>query len=57
MIKRCVLCGEVIVEEFGKLQVTVVKNKDEQGALQLVYVCCDCQGKERWYEKAQIKGV
>ncbi len=57
MGKKCVICGETIGEEYGKLKGTMVKAKDEKSKNQLIYVCSMCQKKEDWIEKAKVKGA
>lgn len=57
MTHKCILCNEVIEEEHGKLQGTVVKIKNEKNVNQLVYVCSLCMKDEKWLENAQIKGA
>ncbi len=56
MAKKCVICGKGIGEEYGKLQGTIVKVK-EDNKNRLIYVCSDCQKQEGWIEKAKIKGA
>ena len=56
MSKKCVLCSEPIIEEYGKLKGTsirIVENKKTS----LIYVCSDCQKTENWLEKARIKSA
>jgi hypothetical protein len=50
--KKCKLCENEIVEEYGKLAGTVVKKKvDDKN--ELVYVCSTCQKQKDWIEKAK----
>jgi len=56
MAKKCVVCNESIEEEFGKLQGTMLKLK-EDNKNQLIFVCSDCQKQENWIEKAKVKSV
>jgi hypothetical protein len=57
MSKKCTLCNEKIEEQYGKLQGTIIKAKDENKKNQLIYVCKECMKKENWIEEAKIKGV
>jgi len=57
MAQKCILCGEKIEEEFGKLNGTIVKAKNEYNKNQLIYVCSTCQKKDGWVENAKVKGV
>lgn len=57
MAKKCVNCNSNVEEEYGKLQGTIVKVKNENNKNQLVYVCSDCQREDGWIEKAKIKSV
>lgn len=57
MKENCVICGEKIVEEFGKLIGTIVKVKDEKGERQLIYVCSTCMKQDDWVNVAKIKGA
>lgn len=57
MAKKCVICNENIIEEFNKLQGTIVKAKDENNKNQFIYVCSNCQKQEGWIEKAKIKSA
>ena len=57
MAKKCVICGEKIKEEFGKLKGTILKSMDENKKSYLIYVCSDCQKKENWLEKAKVRAV
>ena len=56
MTKKCAICVKEIEEEYGKLQGTIVKVK-ENNKNQFIYVCSDCQKGENWIEKAKIKSV
>ena len=56
MAKKCVNCGKGVEEEYGKLQGTIVKVK-ENNKNKLIYVCSDCQKEEGWIEKAKIKSA
>ena len=55
--KKCVICNEKIEEEYGKLKGTLVKSKNEKGVNDFIYVCKDCQKKDKWVEEAKIKGA
>ena len=57
MSNKCVICGEKIEEDFGKLKGTLLKVKDENNRNQMIYICSDCQKQEGWIEKAKVKGV
>lgn len=57
MAKKCILCSKGIGEEYGKLQGTMLKVKDEKNKNQLFYVCSECQKEKDWIEKAKIKAV
>jgi len=56
MAKKCVICSNSIEEEFGKLQGTMLKLK-EDNKNQLIFVCSTCQQQENWIEKAKIKSI
>lgn len=56
MAKKCVICSGSIEEEYGKLQGTIVKVK-EDNKNQFIHVCSSCQKKEKWIEEAKIKSV
>lgn len=56
MAKKCVICDKGIEEEYGKLQGTIVKVK-EDNKNRFIYVCSDCQKQDKWIEKAKIKDV
>jgi len=56
MAKKCVSCKNEIEEEFGKLQGTMLKLK-EDNKNQLIFVCSTCQQQEGWIEKAKVKAV
>ncbi|HUS50722.1 MAG TPA: hypothetical protein VMZ91_11195 [Candidatus Paceibacterota bacterium] len=56
MAEKCVICNSEIKEEFGKLQGTVLKVK-ENNKNKLIYVCSDCQKTDGWIEKAKIKSA
>lgn len=55
--KKCVICDEAIVEEYGKLNGTIIKVVDEKKKSQHLYVCSDCQKTPNWLEKAKVKGA
>lgn len=57
MSKKCVICNEIIYENYGKLKGTLIKVLDENKKKDFFYVCSDCQKKEGWIEKAKIKAV
>lgn len=57
MAKKCVVCNNAIEEEYGKLQGTMLKVKNETGKNELIYVCSECQKQKDWIEKAKIKSV
>ncbi len=57
MAKKCAICNENIEEEFGKLEGTVIKVKDENNKNQFIHVCSNCQKKKDWIENAKIKAV
>ena len=55
--KNCILCGEELSEDFGKLKGTMLKIVDDKKK-SFVYICNSCMKKdEKWLEKARIKGV
>jgi len=56
MAEKCILCNEKIEEEFGKLQGTLVKVK-ENNKNSFIYVCSNCQKQEDWIEKAKVKAA
>ncbi len=56
MVKRCVICNKEIEEEYGKLQGTIVKVK-EDNKNKMIYICSECQKTDSWIEKAKIKAV
>ena len=56
MTKKCAVCNESIEEEFGKLQGTMLKLK-EDNKNQLIFVCSACQQQENWIEIAKVKSV
>jgi hypothetical protein len=57
MTKKCVICNADISEEYGKLNGTLVKAVDENKRKNFIPVCCECQRKDGWIEKAKIKGA
>ena len=57
MAKKCIICQSNIEEEYGKLQGTMLKVKNETGKNQFIYVCSNCQKEKNWIEKAKIKSV
>ena len=57
MAKKCEICSEEIEEECGKLNGTIIKTKDEKKKIQFIYVCSNCQKKDKWIEIAKIKGA
>lgn len=56
MAKKCINCKNEIEEEFGKLQGTMLKVKENDKNF-LIYVCSACQMEENWIEKAKVKSV
>ena len=56
MAKKCVNCKNEIEEEFGKLQGTMLKVKENEKNF-FVYVCSTCQKQENWIETAKVKAV
>jgi hypothetical protein len=56
MAKKCVTCNKSIEEEYGKLQGTTVKVK-ENNKNKLIHICSDCQKEEGWIKKAKIKSA
>ena len=55
--KKCILCGEELLEDFGKIKGTMLGIVDDKKK-NFVYVCSSCMKKdEKWLEKAKIKGV
>ena len=57
MVHSCILCGEKIVEEFGKLAGTILKVKNKPGKNEFLYVCSDCTKTDNWIENAKVKGA
>ncbi|MDD5193499.1 MAG: hypothetical protein PHF67_02835 [Candidatus Nanoarchaeia archaeon] len=57
MEKRCMICNEIIEEDFGKLKGTLLKARDENHRNYLIPVCNQCQKGDNWIEKAKVKGV
>lgn len=57
MAKKCILCNNSLEEEYGKLQGTMLKVKNEENKNMFVYVCSECQKEDEWIEKAKIKSV
>ena len=51
------ICEELIDEEYGKLDGTILKVKDENNNSSFIHVCSDCQKNDKWIEKAKVKGV
>ena len=51
------ICNEMIEEDCGKLNGTMLKVKDENNNCSLIHVCSYCQKDKNWIEKAKIKGV
>ena len=56
-MKKCVICNNNINEEFGKLNGTILKVKDENKKLQMLHVCSECMKKSDWIDVAKIKGA
>ncbi len=56
MTEKCILCGNQIQEQYGKLQGTILKVK-EDNKNKFIYVCSDCQKDDKWIEKAKIKSA
>lgn len=56
-MKKCVMCHENITEEHGKLLGTIVRAKNLNNKNEFLYVCSSCQKREKWVEKAKVKGV
>lgn len=54
---KCILCNEKIQEEYGKLKGSIVKATNENKKNYFIYVCSECQKKDKWIEQAKIKGV
>jgi len=57
MGEKCILCGDGVEENFGKLKGTMIKASNELGVNQFIHVCSGCQRIDNWYEEALIKGV
>ena len=57
MDEKCVLCGEGIEENYGKLKGTVIKSKNEEGINELIHVCNGCQKIDGWLDEATIRGA
>ena len=56
-MKKCVLCSNVMPEEFGKMKGTIIKVRNEKGERQFIRVCSECQKQDDWINKAKIKGA
>jgi len=56
LVKRCAICDEEILEEFGKLYGTMLKVKEENKN-SLIFVCSDCQKTDNWAEKAMVRAA
>lgn len=56
MVKRCVICDESIFEEYGKLNGTLIKAK-ENNINSYIPVCSSCQKIDNWMEKALVKAA
>lgn len=57
MTKKCSICKEAILEEFGKIKGTMLKVININKKAYLIFVCPDCQKKENWIEKAKVKSA
>ena len=57
MSEKCILCGDGIEENYGKLMGTIIKAKNEFGINDFIHVCSGCQRINGWHEQALIKGV
>ena len=55
--KECVICKNKIIAEFGKLQGTIIKVRDENKKPQEISVCNECMRQPDWIEIAIIKGA
>jgi hypothetical protein len=51
--KKCAICSEQIVEEYGKLKGTVVRKLDENKKTELIYVCSNCQKDKEFLTKVK----
>ncbi|MEK6859556.1 MAG: hypothetical protein AABX54_01960 [Nanoarchaeota archaeon] len=57
MSKRCVICNKGIFEKFGKIKGTMLKVLGLNKKAEFIFVCADCQKKDKWAEKAKIKAA
>lgn len=57
MSRNCILCNESIEEDFGKLNGTMVKIKDDSNKSQFVHICSGCQKQNNWLERAKVKSA
>jgi hypothetical protein len=57
MEKRCMICDDLIEEDYGKLNGTILKVRDENNNTSFIPVCSYCQKEENWIEKAKIRGA
>jgi len=57
MSKHCIICNEIIKEDYGRLTGTILKVCDENKQSQFLHVCSGCQKQDNWIEKAKVKGV
>ncbi len=56
MTKRCAICGEDILEEYGKLEGTMLKIIEDK-KIRWIYVCKQCQKNKEYIERAKIKSA
>ena len=57
MVKRCAICSEGVDGEYGKLDGTMLKVRNENGLNEFIYVCSDCQKTDNWIEKAKVRAA
>ncbi|MEK6872240.1 MAG: hypothetical protein AABX16_05025 [Nanoarchaeota archaeon] len=57
MGKKCIICNASIEEEYGKLQGTILKVRDEHNKNQFFHVCSTCQKDKEWITKANIRAA
>ena len=58
MVKRCVICSNIIEEEFGKLKGIMLKMSQGIGKkAEWTFVCSDCQKDSRHIEKAKVRAA
>lgn len=51
------ICNECIEEDYGKLNGTLLKVRDENNQASYIPVCSHCQKQDKWIENAKIRGA